>query len=93
FHAWRQNNAAVYDASFGGYRKGSVTLGISDVLAFHKATSRFAAVEVKVGKDTLTPEQAAFLSDVIAAGGFGCECRSIAQLERELATYLSTLLP
>jgi hypothetical protein len=93
WHAWRQNNAAVYDASFGGYRKGSVTPGISDVLAFHKATGRFGAVEIKVGKDTLSPEQTAFLADVIAAGGFGCEGRSLAQVDQELTLYLSTLTP
>jgi len=93
WHAWRQNNAAVYDASFGGYRKGSTTLGISDVLAFHKATGRFGAVEIKWGKDTLSDEQAAFLADVIAAGGFGCECRSLEQLDKELAIYLDSLHP
>lgn len=93
WHAWRQNNAAVYDASFGGYRAGSVTRGISDVLAFHKATGRFGAVEVKVGSDTLTPEQALFLADVIAAGGFGCEGRSLDQVARELDTYLASLTP
>jgi hypothetical protein len=93
WHAWRQNNGAVYDASFGGYRKGSATLGISDVLAFHKATARFGAVEIKIGKDTLTPEQTEFLADVIAAGGFGCEGRSLDQVDRELTLYLSTLEP
>jgi hypothetical protein len=93
WHAWRQNNAAVYDASFGGYRAGSVTPGISDVLAFHRATGRFGAVEVKIGKDTLSPEQAAFLADVIEAGGFGCEARSLDQVDRELTLYLSTLTP
>jgi hypothetical protein len=93
WYAWRQNNGAVYDASFGGYRKGSVTLGISDVLAFHRATGRFGAVEIKTGKDVLSPQQAAFLADVIAAGGFGCEGRSLDQVARELTLYLSTLEP
>jgi hypothetical protein len=93
WHAWRQNNAAVYDASFGGYRKGSTTLGISDILCFHKLTGRLGAVEVKWGKDTLSDEQAAFLADVIAAGGFGCECRSLDQLDRELSIYLDSLTP
>jgi hypothetical protein len=51
FAAWRQNNAAVYDASFGGYRANSTKRGISDVLGYHLATARLAAVEVKVGKE------------------------------------------
>jgi hypothetical protein len=93
FRAWRQNNGAVYDASFNGYRANSATPGISDVLGYHLATGRFAAVEIKVGKDTLSPEQTAFLADVLAAGGFSCEGRSIAQVDQELTEYLSTLLP
>jgi hypothetical protein len=91
WYAWRQNNAAVYDASFGGYRAGSVTRGISDVLAYHLKTGRFGAVEIKVGRDTLSPEQIEFLAGVKAAGGFACECRALAQLEAELKQYLATL--
>jgi hypothetical protein len=93
FEAWRQNNAAVYDASFGGYRANSTKRGISDVLGYHRKTGRFAAVEIKIGSDTLSDEQAAFLADVIAAGGFGCEGRSVAQVDQELTLYLSTLEP
>jgi hypothetical protein len=93
FTAWRQNNGAVYDASFGGYRAGSVIPGISDVLGYHRATGRFAAVEIKIGKDVLSPEQTAFLADVIAAGGFACEGRSLAQVDAELTTYLDSLTP
>jgi hypothetical protein len=97
-HIWRQNNGAVYDASFGGYRAGSTTRGISDTIGYFKATGRcsraagrFAAVEIKVGRDTLSPEQIEFLAGVKAAGGFACECRDLTQLETELKNYLSTL--
>lgn len=93
FEMWRQNNAAVYDASFGGYRANSTKRGISDTLGFHRETGRIAAVEIKWGKDKLSDEQAAFLAGVIAAGGFGCECRSLAQLDKELTIYLSSLHP
>lgn len=97
-HIWRQNNGAVYDASFGGYRAGSVTPGIADTIGYFKATGRcsraagrFAAVEIKVGRDVLSPEQIEFLAGVKAAGGFACECRSIDQLQTELKAYLATL--
>jgi hypothetical protein len=91
FRAWRQNNGGVWDPTRQVFRANSSTPGISDVLAYHLKTGRFAAVEIKVGSDKLSDAQTAFLSDVIAAGGFGCECRSIAQLDRELTLYLSSL--
>ena len=89
FHAWRQNNAAVYDPTRQVFRSGSSTRGISDVLGYHKRTSRMAAVEVKVGADKLSPEQTAFLAGVKAAGGFACEARELAQVEKELKEYLT----
>lgn len=90
FAAWRQNNAAVYDASFGGYRAGSTTRGISDVLGYCLRTGRIAAVEVKTGKDKLSPEQTEFLAGVRKAGGFACEGRSLDQVQQELLAYLAT---
>ncbi len=88
FVAWRQGNHAVYDASFGGYRAGSATPGISDVLGYCRRTGRFCAVEIKIGRDVLSDAQTAFLAQIRAAGGFAAEARSIAQLDAELAAYL-----
>lgn len=89
--AWRQNNAAVYDASFGGYRQGSTVDGISDVMGYHRSTGRVVAVEVKVGKDTLSKEQEDFLEEVRHAGGFACEGRSLDQVRREFHEWKATL--
>lgn len=75
FDAWRQNNAAVYDAKIGKHRKGSAKRGVSDVIGFREACGRMAAVEVKVGKDTLSDEQREFLEKIAKAGGFAFECR------------------
>lgn len=69
FKVWRQNNAAVYDATKGIYRRGSATPGISDIIGFHRKTGQFIAVEIKTGKDRLSDEQRNFLSDVEKAGG------------------------
>lgn len=90
YHAWRQNNAAVYDPTRQVFRAGSATPGISDVLGYCRRTGRFAAVEVKVGKDKLSPEQTEFLAGVRKAGGFACEGRSLDQVQAELLAYLST---
>jgi len=91
FHAWRQNNAAVFDPTRQVFRAGSSTRGISDVLGYHKRTARIAVVEIKIGSDKLSPEQAAFLAGVRAARGFACEARSLDQVERELKSYLFSL--
>jgi hypothetical protein len=93
FTAWRQNNGGVWDPTRQVFRANSSTPGISDVLGYHRINGRFAAVEIKIGSDKLSAAQAAFLADVIAAGGFGCEGRSLDQVDRELTLYLSTLQP
>lgn len=93
FRAWRQNNGGIWDPTRQVFRANSSTPGISDVLGYHRATGRFAAVEIKTGSDKLSDAQAAFLAEVIAAGGFACVGRSLDQVERELATYLASLQP
>ncbi|MDF7810726.1 VRR-NUC domain-containing protein [Hymenobacter sp. YC55] len=80
---WRHNNAGVYDNQLQCYRANSSRKGLPDTLGFYRRTGHFVAVEVKYGKDTLTPEQRDFLADVKAAGGFACEGRSLEQVRRE----------
>jgi hypothetical protein len=89
--AWRQNNAPVYDTVRGCFRKGSTVDGISDVMGYHRPTGRVLAVEVKVGKDTLTDEQREFLEDVRDAGGFACEGRSLEQVQAEFIQWKQSL--
>lgn len=91
FQAWRQNNAAVYDPTRQVFRANSAEKGIADVLGYHRATGIMCAVEVKTGSDRLSKEQTAFLAGIRAAGGFACEGRDVAQVERELKQYLATL--
>lgn len=90
FTAWRQNNAAVFDVTKQVFRKGSAKRGISDIIGYHEATGLFAVVEVKVGRDTLSDEQKAFLAGVRAAGGFAFECRdTIDKLQKALKQWLA----
>lgn len=62
FYCWRQNNAAVFDATKKVYRSNSATKGIPDILGFNKTTGKFICVEVKVGKDKLSMYQDEFLT-------------------------------
>lgn len=66
---WRQNNVAVCDR--GQFRRFVGLKGVSDVIGFHANTGRFLAVEIKVGRDRLSPEQEHFLQTVERAGGLG----------------------
>ena len=91
FHVWRQNNGGVWDPTRQMFRANSSTPGISDVLGYHLATGRIAAVEVKAGKDKLSPDQTAFLAGIQRAGGFACCGRDVGQVEAELKEYLAAL--
>lgn len=68
YHAWRQNNGAVYDPALKQFRRNSSTPGIPDVLGFHSKTGRFVCAEIKAGKDRLSKEQKAFMFAAAAAG-------------------------
>lgn len=70
YNVWRQNNGAVYDAKRQTYRKNPLhKKGVPDIIGFHKKTGVFICVEVKIGKDKLSPEQLVFLK---SAGKAGC---------------------
>jgi hypothetical protein len=69
FHAWRNNTTGVWDAKKKVFRKHHGRLGVSDILGIQKQTGRFIAVEVKTGKDKLSPDQVLFIDDIIKAGG------------------------
>jgi hypothetical protein len=68
---WRNNNLAVKGRAFIG------RVGVPDIIGFNKKDGRFIAVEIKVGRDKLSPEQKLFLEYVNKAGGVGIECRCI----------------
>lgn len=70
FYVWRQNNGGVYDPIKQVFRRNSSTPGISDILGFDKKTGKIIAVEIKTGKDVLSPYQERFLNDVSKAGGY-----------------------
>lgn len=68
--ARRINTHGVYDAKNQIYRKlhGQVK-GTSDIIGMQKGTGRLIAIEIKIGTDSLSPEQHEFLNDVSEGGG------------------------
>jgi len=74
---WRNNNAAVYDPTRKVFRSNSTKKGIADIIGAHRDNGKLIAIEVKVGKDRLTPEQVAFLNDVKQRGGISLVAKSI----------------
>lgn len=65
--AWRQSNAPVYDARFGGFRSGTVSKGVSDISAIREGIAW--QIEVKVGRDKMSEHQRRFSESVAASGG------------------------
>lgn len=76
FVVWRQNNTGIYDATKGVYRKNpNAKKGIADIIGFDRI-GQFVAIEVKIGGDRLSNEQADFLTAVNMAGGMAMVARS-----------------
>lgn len=65
-YSWRANSVGIFDANKGVYRTAPKK-GVADVLGCFKG--RFIAVEVKIGRDTLSPEQEGFIANIRHVGG------------------------
>lgn len=73
--AWRNNTVGVPLRRGGeiiGFRSAGKK-GVSDILGVYSCMGRglFLAIEVKTGKDRLSPEQEGFLATVNKLGGVG----------------------
>lgn len=67
-YAWRSSSTGIYDQRVGAYRTAPKK-GVADILAIMPPSGRLIAIEVKIGKDKLSPEQAGFLANIEHAGG------------------------
>ena len=65
-YAWRANSVGIYDEKKGVHRAGAKK-GVSDVLACYRGV--LVAVEVKMGRDRLRPEQEGFIANIRHVGG------------------------
>lgn len=69
YNVWRQNNGGVFDPKTGKFRRNPLhKKGVPDVIGYHRKTGRFICVEVKTGKDRLSPYQEQFLQEAAEAG-------------------------
>lgn len=76
FVVWRQNTTGIYDAAKGVWRKNpNNRKGVADIIGFDRS-GLFVAVEVKIGEDRLSDNQAEFLTQVKMAGGMAMVARS-----------------
>lgn len=66
--AWRANTTGIFDPTLRKFRT-SPKKGVSDILAIVPPTGKLLAIEIKMGKDRLSPEQEGFLLSVKQAGG------------------------
>lgn len=87
FEAWRQNNGGVYDPTKKIFRANSSTPGISDIIGYHKKTGCIIAVEIKTGKDKLSPFQERFIAGVIASGGYAYVVKTVDDLTELLKSF------
>ncbi len=71
----RINTQGTYKQELGRFIKSGSTKGVSDILATYNGKS--LAIEVKQGKDKLSPEQIEFRDKHVKAGGYYLECRSL----------------
>lgn len=67
-YAWRAESSGVFDQKLGGYRTAPKK-GVSDILALIPPNGRLVAIEIKIGKDHLSPEQEGFLKNIEHCGG------------------------
>ena len=65
-YSWRASSVGIFDQQKHAFRT-SAKKGVSDILACYKG--KLIAIEVKIGKDRLSPEQAGFIQNIIHAGG------------------------
>ena len=79
YKVWRNNNGAVYDPTRGCFRKSKTKLlGVPDIIGYHKKTAKFIGVEIKVGKDKLSPEQILFRDEALESN---CICLVVKTME------------
>lgn len=81
--------AKMYGYVVGKWRKSNSTEGVSDVLCCLKG-GKFLAVEVKFGKDRLSPAQSELLNKIFVLGGEYCIAKS---LEDFIKYYEQTIKP
>jgi hypothetical protein len=88
-YADRINNTGIYDKKTGRWRKGGTRKGIADIMAAKhievggRKLAITVAIEVKVGKDRMSPDQVRVKAEIEKAGGVYIIARSWDQFYEE----------
>ncbi len=89
-YAWRASSVGIYDEKRRAYRTASKK-GVSDVLACYRGI--LIAIEVKIGRDRLRPEQEGFLANVRHVGGRAFVAKEFEAFKAEFAAQTAGILP
>jgi len=92
--AWRASSTGIYDQRFNIYRTAPKK-GVSDILACYQG--RLIAIEVKIGKDRMSPEQIGFQKSVRNSGAIAFTIDSFDTFQKEwyesIEKYLLVPIP
>ena len=84
YKAWRNNNGAIFDRKRNCFRKNpSALLGIADICGYRKSDGKAIYVEIKTGKDKLSPEQILFLEDARKANCIVFEVKDFDDFQKQ----------
>lgn len=75
--AVRINVQGQYDERLQMWRKSGSTVGVLDIACTLRPGGRHLVVDVKKGKDTLSPEQVDYMEEVTRCGGLACSAGSV----------------
>ena len=83
---WRQNNQPTYDPKlnngYGGYRAHAGMKGVPDIIAVVEGI--FVGIEIKAGKDKISPDQILFKRMLERNGGKYFVIRSLPEVDNLL---------
>lgn len=85
--ATRVNSTGLYDPSTKKFRKGATKKGTADIHAVFQG--RHLSVEVKFGRDKMSPEQYEMAAKVTQAGGLYIVARSLDQFLSDFCNEFS----
>lgn len=85
FKAWRNGNHAVYSPTRKQFMKNPTRLiGVPDIIGYRKTDGKSIYVEIKTGRDKLSPEQIQFIADAKKARCIVLVVENIQQAEDEI---------
>lgn len=81
---WAQKNGGTYDPVQGVFRRNTTMKGVPDILGVIPSDGRILAIELKSKTGRVSPEQRAFLDQIVKDGGVAGVARSIDEVKQIL---------